>query len=61
MLFITIGDSAAGRIERAGFTTEIVPWRDVLHEGPLPAGLSLEGLGEVRARFIADQGWAGFA
>jgi hypothetical protein len=30
---------------------------DVLHEGPVPAGLSLEQLTETRARFIAASGW----
>jgi hypothetical protein len=32
----------------------MLPWRDVLHEGPVPAGLALAELSEVRARFIAD-------
>ena len=39
MLFITNGDFAAGRIAASGLTGEILPWRDVLHEGPVPAGL----------------------
>ncbi len=33
-----------------------MPWRDVLHEGPVPAGLDLDELREVRAQFIAAQG-----
>lgn len=61
MLFVTNGDSAAGRILQAGLSEEVLPWRDVLHEGPVPSGLSPEGLREVRARFIAERGWAGFA
>jgi hypothetical protein len=36
-----------------------VPWRDVLHDGPVPAGLPLEALSEVRARHIAAVGMAG--
>jgi hypothetical protein len=36
---------------------DLICWRDVLHEGPIPEGLSLEELSEVRARFIASQGW----
>jgi len=58
MLLVTNGDSAAERIERAGLAGEILPWRDVLHEGPVPAGLSARELREVRARFLADRGWA---
>ena len=53
MLHLTNGDSAAGTIRQTGITGQIVPWRDVLHEGPVPAGLSLEGMTDVRARFLA--------
>src|SRR5688572_15239355 len=35
----------------------ILPWRDVLHEGPVRAGLSLEELSRERAAFIAGAGW----
>lgn len=57
MLHLTNGDTAADVIRRTGVTGEIVPWRDVLHEGPVPAGLSLEGMADVRARFLAA--WSG--
>jgi len=30
-------------------------------EGPVPTGLPLDALSEVRARFIADAGWGGYA
>jgi hypothetical protein len=53
MLHLTNGDSAADLIRRTGVTGEVVPWRDVLHEGPVPAGLTLEGMADVRARFLA--------
>ena len=58
MLHITNGDAAAGRMAEAGIPGDIVPWRDVLHEGPVPAGLGLDELRPVRARFLADCGWA---
>jgi hypothetical protein len=61
VLFITNGDSAAGRIAASGLTGEILPWRDVLHEGPVPAGLPPEELADVRARFLAERGWADLA
>ena len=41
-------------------TGQILPWRDVLHEGPVRAGLSLAELSRERARFIADCGWGSF-
>ncbi|HWK88401.1 MAG TPA: DUF1835 domain-containing protein [Longimicrobium sp.] len=57
-LHVTNGDAAAEALRAAGITDPILPWRDVLHEGPVPAGLSLEALSEVRSRFIAGEGWA---
>jgi len=61
VLFITNGDSAADRIAASGLTGEILPWGDVLHEGPVPAGLPPEELADVRARFLAERGWASLA
>ncbi|HET7270558.1 MAG TPA: hypothetical protein VFI90_05665 [Rubrobacter sp.] len=60
MLFVTNGDCAADRILRLGPADDVLPWRDVLHEGPVPSGLSSEMLREVRVRFIAEQGWGIF-
>jgi hypothetical protein len=57
-LHITNGDSAAGVMGRAGFDGEILPWRDVLHEGPVSAQLPLTTLSHLRAHFLADKGWA---
>lgn len=57
MLHVTNGDSAAERIRTAGVEGAILPWRDVLHDGPVPAGLPLEALSEVRAGFITSRGW----
>ena len=52
MLHITNGDSVAGTLLEAGFGPDVIAWRDVLHEGPVPAGLSLPELSRVRAEFI---------
>ncbi|MDH4042919.1 MAG: hypothetical protein OEY20_02580 [Gemmatimonadota bacterium] len=60
MLIITNGSSAVATMERAGIGGEKLPWEDVLHDGPIPAGLDLEALSTVRARFIADRGWGAF-
>jgi hypothetical protein len=60
ILHLTNGDHAASCISGAGIAGTVVPWRDPLHEGPVPADLSLDELRLVRAHFIADQGWAGY-
>lgn len=54
VLIITNGDSAAARLEAAGVAGAILPWRDVLHDGPVPATGGLERLSSIRAKFIAD-------
>jgi hypothetical protein len=61
MLHITNGDSAGGSLRATGIPGQVIAWRDVLHEGPVPAGLALEALSDVRARFIAGSGWGNFA
>jgi hypothetical protein len=58
MLHITNGDSAATLLRQAALPGEVLAWKDVLHEGPVPAGLSPAQLRPVRARFIAARGWA---
>jgi hypothetical protein len=57
-LHITNGDHAVAVLRAAGMHGEIVPWRDVLHEGPVRSDLPLEALSKLRARFIAEAGWA---
>ena len=60
ILHVTNGDTAAAVIHRAGLSTFVLPWQDVLHEGPVPAGLAPNALAEVRAQFIAARGWASY-
>ncbi len=57
ILHITNGDSAVSLLRAAGIEGEYLPWRDVLHDGPVPGDLSLDQLSEVRAKFIAGIGW----
>jgi hypothetical protein len=57
MLHVTNGDVAKKAIEAAKLGGLVLPWQDVLHEGPVPTGLSVEQLRGIRAAFIADQGW----
>jgi Domain of unknown function (DUF1835) len=54
MLHITNGDSVGETLRQTGLPGDILAWRDVLHEGPTPAGLSLEQMSTIRAQFLAD-------
>src|SRR6266550_405885 len=57
MLLVTVGDHAMDQLAGAGLATPpaLVPlvWRDILHEGPVPAGLDLAALSRLRAGWIA--------
>ena len=54
VLHVTNGRSAAARIRAARPGADVLPWDDVLHEGPLASG---PGARAVRARFLAAHGW----
>src|SRR5262245_8370782 len=54
-LIITNGDCAIDGLRAAGVAGEILPWRDMLHEGPVPRGLAPEALSAIRARYLADE------
>jgi hypothetical protein len=60
MLHITNGGSAASGLREAGLPGTVLAWNDVLHEGPVPAGLGPEAFRDVRARFLAASGWASY-
>jgi hypothetical protein len=60
MLHITNGDSAAGSLRVSGLPGVVLAWRDILHDGPVPAGLTLDELRPVRARYIAEQRWVAY-
>lgn len=57
VLNITNGDHAVEIMMQAEIPGVFLPWRDVLHEGPVPGGLSLEKLSEIRARYIIEHNW----
>ena len=52
MLHVTNGDSVVETMRQAHVVGDVVAWRDVLHEGPVPA-LDPAELRAVRARFLA--------
>lgn len=57
MLHIVDGDSALEALSNAQIPGSYLSWLDVLHDGPIPAALSLEDRVYVRATFIAACGW----
>ena len=60
-LIITNGDCAADAINHVVMNAEILPWRDVLHDGPVPVNLDFEQLANVRAEFLSQAcGWESF-
>ena len=60
LLHITNGSSAADGIQRSGVAGRVTQSADVLHEGPTPAGLPPERWRKVRARYLAESGYAGY-
>ncbi len=59
-LNIVNGDACINIMKSAGIQGDFLPWRDFLHEGPVPAHLSLKELSEVRAKFISEYGLGKF-
>jgi Domain of unknown function (DUF1835) len=57
ILHVINGDAAAADLAAAFGKVEMLVWRDVLHEGPVPAVIP-ERLAEIRAEFLAERGWA---
>ncbi len=55
-LHVTNGDSAGGTLRETALGGQVLPWRDALHAGPVPA-LPRGELLRARARFLADCGW----
>ena len=57
ILNITNGDSAVDLMGLGHLAGEYLPWRDVLHEGPVLPDNSLEALSSQRADFLTSIGW----
>lgn len=54
-LIITNGDSAADLLAAAGLSGRMLPWRDVLHEGPLVRTDGHEALSDIRASYLSER------
>jgi hypothetical protein len=46
-------DTSAERLRSGGVSGELLSWWDCLYEGPVLAGLSLDEMSRMRARFVA--------
>lgn len=53
-LVYTNGDSAGSKIEELQLADKVVPWRDILHEGPVEGHMPLAKRSEARAKFISE-------
>jgi hypothetical protein len=58
-LHVTNGDAVVPELARAAGIAPagVLPWRDALHDGPVPAGLAPDELARVRAGHLAARGW----
>jgi redox-sensitive transcriptional activator SoxR len=56
LLHVTNGESAGNTLRQTALGGAVLPWQDVLHEGPVPAQPRPELL-RTRARFLTDCGW----
>lgn len=56
-LIITNGDAAGMRMREARIKGDILCWRDILHEGPVPTTTTPEELFAIRAQYLAEDGW----
>src|SRR5689334_21530767 len=56
LLHVTNGESAGNTLRQTTLGGAVLPWQDVLHEGPVPA-LPRQALLRTRARFLAACGW----
>lgn len=55
-LHVTNGDAVVYLFKKAGILGTHLPWRDVLHEGPVPGDLSLEQCSHIRGTYLASRG-----
>jgi DNA-binding transcriptional MerR regulator len=56
LLHVTNGDSTGSTLRQTTLGGAVLPWQDVLHEGPVPAG-SRASLRAARAAFLSACGW----
>ncbi len=55
-LHVTNGDMAAAGLARSGLRGDVLSWRDVLHDGPVPSDRDLSSFRATRAAFLESRG-----
>lgn len=60
LLHITNGDVAADLIRDSIYSDEVIVWKDVLFEGPVPGELDDIALAEVRAHYLDEMGYGNY-
>src|SRR6478735_1206818 len=56
VLHVTNGESAGNTLRQTGLGGAVLPWQDVLHDGPVP-NIGRAELLQVRAKFLSECGW----
>lgn len=59
ILHLLNGDSVKGTLELSTVPGEFSVWADILHEGPVPGGLTRSEFRKVRSEFLSSEGWGG--
>ena len=57
LLHILSGDCAIETLRDSKIEGDFISWMDVIHYGPVPEGLRLEELSNIRAKFISECDW----
>lgn len=57
-LHLTNGDIAASALARSGLPGDILTWRDLLHDGPVPSDRDRVAFRRARGEFLASRGWS---
>jgi hypothetical protein len=61
MLHVTNGESAVRSLQESRLGGTFLSWIDVLHDGPVPSGITDDELARVRAAYFESLGWSSYA
>ena len=57
LLHVTNGESAGNTLRQTALGGAVLPWQDVLHEGPVPARAAAGAAADARRASSSDCGW----
>lgn len=60
MLHVVNGDSVIASFQQVKLPGAYISWKDVLHDGPVPATSTLEELSAIRAEALSNFGWGDY-